>query len=178
MQESDFWEIIDQSRTSDQSSPDEQCEVIADLLSVRSKHDLISFSNVHKELLRKAYTWPMLKACMIVIHYVSDDVFEDFRNWVILSGENSFYQTLVNPDSLSEVIDVTDPIEEVTGEALLYVVEEAWDGEIEELEEQYIYPDDPVLDCKWPAKSLLEREYPKIYARFWDDSVEYGEECR
>lgn len=176
MEENEFWEIISKSGAPDNLTSDEQCENITELLSERSKADLISFSNTHKELLCKAYTWPMLQACMITIHYVSDDVFEDFRNWVILNGKNRFYQTLEKPDIIADYISVGDPVEEVTGEALLYVAEEAWDGEIEELEEHYLYPKEPDIDCDWPLKRDLEKQFPKLFAKFWDDSVEYNEE--
>jgi hypothetical protein len=164
-----FWEIIETSGSPEKCSVDEQCENIVEKLSSRTKEELISFANIHKEVLHKAYTWPMLKASFIVTSYISDDVFEDFRNWVILNGKERFYKTIEHPDFISSYINVEDPVEEVTGEALLFVCEEAWDGDIEELEDGYVYPKDPVIDDDWPSKEKLEEEFPKLYGKFWDD---------
>ena len=88
------WNLLDLQVDSD---PEDQCEQIAEKLSTRSKDDLISFANIHLELLNKAYTWPMLKASYILVPYASDDAFEDFRNWVILHGKERFYKNLVIP---------------------------------------------------------------------------------
>jgi hypothetical protein len=60
-------------------------------------------------------------------------------------------------------------VEEVTGEPLLFVCEEAWDGDVEELEEGYVYPKDPVIDDDWPSPDKLEEEFPDLYGRFWDE---------
>jgi len=169
VEEREFWKIIEASGSPDKCSPDEQCENIIEKLVGRSKEDLISFANIHKELLSKAYTWPMLKASFIVISYISDDVFEDFRNWVILNGKERFYKTLEHPDFISSYIDVEDPVEDITGEALLFVCEEAWDGDIEEIEEGYVYPEDPILDDDWPAAAKLEEEFPGLFRKFRDE---------
>lgn len=169
MEEKEFWEIIETSGLPNKCSPDEQCENIVEKLRGRPKEDLISFANIHKEILCKAYTWPMLKASFIVISYISDDVFEDFRNWLILNGKERFYKTLENPDFISSYIDVEDPVEEVTGEQLLFVCEEAWDGDVEEIEEGYVYPKEPVLDDDWPSAEKLEEEFPNLYGSLWDE---------
>ncbi len=174
MTEAGFWKIIETSGAPDKCTPNEQCEIISGKLSEESKEELISFANIHKELLCKAYTWPMMKSCFIVVNYISDDVFEDFRNWVILNGKERFYKTLENPNYISNYIVAEDPAEEVTGEALLYVCEEAWDGDIEELEEEYVYLQDPEIDDVWPHKEELKKEFPNLYAMYWDDkTIEY-----
>lgn len=117
----------------------------------------------------------MLKACFIVINYVSDDVFEDFRNWIILNGKENFYKTLDNPDFITDYISVDDPVEEVTGEPLLFVCEESWDGDIEELEKYYVYPTENKIDDDWPSKQDLEKEFPNLFVKFWDDeNIEYN----
>jgi hypothetical protein len=167
--EEEFWEVIESSGSPDKTSPDDQCEKVTEALAGKSKEELVSFANIHRELLCKAYTWPMLKASFIIVSYISDDVFEDFRNWVILNGKQRFYKTLEQPDIIASYINVEDPVEEVTGESLLYVCEEAWEGDAEELEEDYVYPEAPDIDDEWPPEEKLQQEFPKLYNKFWDE---------
>lgn len=96
-------------------------------------------------------------------------MFEDFRNWVILNGKERFYKTLKQPDFIASYINVEEPAEKVTGEALLFVCEEIWNGDIEELEKDYLYPEKPVIGDDWPSAEKLEEEFPQLYKRFWDE---------
>ena len=104
----------------------------------------------------------MLIACYILIKYISDDTFEDFRNWVILNGKDKFYKTIKKPDFIASYISVEDPVEKVTGEALLFVCEEAWDGDIEELEENYNFPEYANIDDSFPSIEEREKSFPKL----------------
>lgn len=169
MNEEKFWRLVESSGSPDDCYPKEQCERITERLTGKSKEELVAFANIHRELLCKVYSWPMIKACFVIFSYISDDVFEDFRNWVILNGKQRFYETLENPDNISNYIQVQDPVEEVTGEALLYVCDEAWDGDIEDLEEEYAYPEEKLIEDDWPSEAELKREFPKLYGQFWDE---------
>lgn len=173
MKENEFWEIIESSGSPDTIDPDEQCDSIAAVLSSKSKSEIVEFHNIHRKILNRAYTWGLIEACFIIIHYVSDDVFEDFRNWIILNGRERFERSLENPDYLASFIKVDDPVEEITGEALLFVCDEAYEGEIEELEEYFEYPDEPDIEDKWPAVSILKEKYPNLFLKYWDNTVEY-----
>ncbi|MDO6526752.1 DUF4240 domain-containing protein [Motilimonas sp. 1_MG-2023] len=173
MNEQEFWNIIESAGSPEIKDPEEQCEAISEALSSRSKEEVVKFHNIHRTVLNRAYTWDLIEACYIIIHYVSDDVFEDFRNWIILNGRDRFEHSLSNADYLASFINVVDPVEELTGEALLYVCEQAYDGEIEELEEQYEYPAEPDIKDDWPPVSVLKTKYPELFSKYWDDSLEY-----
>lgn len=156
----------------DTYSPDEQCEAIVEVLSELTKEELIEFENIRHQLLNKAYTWPVLKACFIVLSYVSDDVFEGFRHWIILNGKDRFYRTLENPNCVADYIAVEDPIEEISGEPLLLASEEAWDGDIEDIEESVVIPKDPEInDDDWPSKEGLRSELPELFDKFWNEEA-------
>lgn len=101
--------------------------------------------------------------------YISDDGFEDFRNWVILNGKDSQIKTIENPEYISSHIEVNDAVEEVIDEPLLFICEEAWGGDIEDLEENYVYPQEPIIDSSWPKKEKLEEEFPILFSKFWDE---------
>lgn len=169
MNETTFWKIIEDAGAPDRCSVDEQCERIVDSLSELSKTELIAFKNFHNRLIEKSYTWPMLKACFITLSYVSDDVFEDFQNWVILNGRKRFEETIKNPDAIADYADVEDPIEEISGEPLMFVVDQAYQGDIEDLEDEIAYPKLPDIADDWPPKEGLQAEFPKLFARFWNE---------
>ena len=173
MSEQEFWNIIESAGSPDSMTPDEQCESISKALSFKTKGEIIGFHNTYQIILNKANTWSLVEACYIIIHYVSDDVFEDFRNWVILNGRKRYESSLANPDYLASFIKVEDPVEEITGESLLYVCEEAFAGDIEELEEHYEYPLKSDIENDWPPVSVLKQNYPNLFSKYWDDKVEY-----
>lgn len=166
MNEEKFWEIIEKAGSPANCDPEDQCENITEQLSSLNKEDLVAFANIHKEILVKAYTWEMIKACYVLLGYASDDVFEDFRNWVILNGKNRFYKTIQSPDEIASYLTVEDPVEEVTGEPLLYVCEEAWNGDIEELENEYLSPSEPEINETLPENSILIKEFPSIHNKY------------
>ena len=169
MNEATFWKIIEDAGAPDKCPTDEQCEKSSETLSKLSKTELIAFENFHNRLIEKSYTWPLLKACFIVLSYVSDDVFEDFQNWVILNGRKRFEETIENPDAIADYADVEDPVEEISGEPLMFVVENAYDGDIEDLEEEFVYPKPQDIVDDWPPKEELQTEFPKLFERFWNE---------
>lgn len=169
MDEATFWKIIEAAGAPDRCPPDEQCERITIALAQLPQEDLIAFENLRNRLLEKSYTWPMLKACFVTLSYVSDDVFEDFQNWIILHGRQRFEETIKNPDVIADYADVEDPVEEISGEPLMFVVEAAFDGEIEDLEDKFDYPDLPDVADEWPPQEELQTEFPKLFERFWNE---------
>ncbi|MGD1866950.1 MAG: DUF4240 domain-containing protein [Phormidesmis sp.] len=164
--EREFWEIIEQAGNPNTCSPRSQCQAMVDALKGSSREELAWFSNTHFEMLDKLYTWTSLKACYVVLGYTSDDVFEDFRNWIILHGKNRFYKTIDDPEVIADYAHVQDPIEEINGEPLLYVCQDAWSGDIEELESTYRSPKDCPFPEQWPTQELLMAEFPKLAMRF------------
>ena len=173
MNETEFWKIVENAGSPDTLDPDQQCEAITKALDGKSIEDIADFHNIHRRTLARAYKWNLIEVCFITIHYVSDDVFEDFRNWIILNGRDRFERTIENPDYMATYMKVEDPVEELTGEPLLYVCEAAFKGEIEELENKYIYPEEPTLEDSWPPFSVLKEKYPNLVSKYWDYSVEY-----
>ncbi len=166
----EFWELIESSGSPDKNSCGEQCENIISKLSGFDKKGLIQFSSIHSQLLANAYTWPLIKACYIVMNHLSDDIFEDFSNWLILNGRERFESAIKDPDTVASFIFANRPAEEISGEALLYVCEEAWDGDIEEIEEQVIESQLPNVEHKWPSVEVLETEFPRLFKRYWDQA--------
>ena len=100
---------------------------------------------------------------------MSYDIFEDFRNWIILNGESRFYQTLRDPQTVADYAAVQDPLEEINGEPLLYIYSDAWSGNLEELEGAYRFPKADLnnsFELETPSRESLTIEFPKLAAKF------------
>lgn len=167
--EAEFWKIVEASRGSAVCRPEVQSEVIAEALRGSTKERLVAFAGKHFDILDKLYTWPLLKACYVVLGSTSYDIFEDFRNWIVLNGESRFYQTLKDPQAIADYAVVQDPLEEINGEPLLYVYGDAWAGDIEALESIYRFPKAELNDSfgrELPSKELLAIAFPKLAERF------------
>jgi len=53
-----------------------------------------------------------------------------------------------------------------------------WEGDNEELEQRYVYPNEPTLEENWPPKEELEKDFPEHYGKYWDDSsIEFSQEA-
>lgn len=170
MNTQEFWKIIDASLAAGPTGSDEQIEVIAERLRALDAAEVCGFETELRARLVTLYTFPILQVNFIVQSYVSDDVFEDFRLWIILNG-SSFYETaLANPDDLADKIDVEDPVEEINGEPLIYVAEEVYGEKADDdFLDHVTYPPDPKIDDDWPPKEELEATFPKLFGKFWNE---------
>lgn len=169
MTEEDFWHIIEKAGCPDLCSVEDQCGRITDVLKSKPKAELVAFENIRHSLLLKAYTWPLLKASFIVLSHASDDIFEDFRHWLILNGKERFYRGIDDPDSTVEFMNVEDAFEEINGEPLLFACENAWKGKVEEIENEIDYQEVQDIAEKWPTKDELAVEFPNLFKRFWNE---------
>jgi Protein of unknown function (DUF4240) len=173
MGEENFWILLEASRPKIGCAPDEQAKLMTDLLAKKDREQIIDFENIRLSVLHRLYTWPLLKANFIVLGYVSDDVFEDFRHWIILNGRENYEKTLANPNCLHEYIHVDNPIEEIIGEPLLYVAENAWTiiGQEEDIMDFLSFPTDPIVNDEWPSKEKLREEFPDLFQKFWNEDA-------
>src|SRR5262245_43894761 len=62
--------------------------------------EIIGFQNTLQRKLRDAYTFPVLAANFIIQSYTSDDVFEDFRAWLVSQGQERFESAVSDPESI------------------------------------------------------------------------------
>jgi len=67
MNETEFWEIIENAGSPDTLEPEQQCEAIAQALTGKSIDTLVEFHNIHQRILARAYTWSLVEACLIII---------------------------------------------------------------------------------------------------------------
>lgn len=171
MNEDEFWRIIDESAAANPVASDEQFAWLEQRLQTYSTEDIVAFENILNRMKARAYTFPLLMANFILQSYVSDDAFEDFRLWLIANGRQRFEAAMADPEMIADFCDAEGPVEEITGEGLLYVAEAAFqeaggDADFSDLVE---FVDEPDLEMPWPeTREGYQEAMPKLYDKFWN----------
>ncbi|MEJ1241031.1 DUF4240 domain-containing protein [Chryseolinea sp. T2] len=103
MDEEQFWRII--QRTKDQSLDDfeQQQEVLSQELGKLTPEEIIKFDNRFRSFRGEANTWKLWGAIYIIHGGCGDDSFGDFREWVIGQGQDFYYKTIKDPETLIDV---------------------------------------------------------------------------
>lgn len=176
MTEQEFWDTINLSLKDNGPGSDGQYASIAKTLARYSPEELIEFENHLGYQKSRAFCFPVLMANFILQSYINDDIFEDFRLWLISFGQERFESILNNADNLALFSDVKDPIEDITGEGLVFAAREAYEaatGQEDFLKRIKVYSD-PEINYNWPDDlAQLELMLPKLFEKYWDKNRTY-----
>ncbi|WP_176330080.1 DUF4240 domain-containing protein [Oceanospirillum sanctuarii] len=176
MTEQEFWDIINLSLLQNNPGSEGQYQQIANSLAGLSPEQLIAFENHLAQQKNRAFCFPVLMANFILQSYINDDIFEDFRLWLLSFGQQKFEAILENADRLAEFSDVKDPIEDITGEGLVFAAREAYEaqtGQEDFLKQIQVLPD-PEINYPWPEDlSQLEAMLPNLFNKYWDKNRTY-----
>ncbi|OPX56977.1 Protein of unknown function [Oceanospirillum multiglobuliferum] len=176
MTEQQFWDIINVSLVQNAPGSDAQYQAIGNSLAQLSPDQLIGFENQLNYQKIRAFTFPVLMANFILQSYINDDIFEDFRLWLISFGQARFNQILEQPDVLADFCEIKDPIEEITGEGLVFAALEAYEQKTGQKDflKHLTRTEEPEIQYDWPeSQQGLARLMPKLYSRYWDSSRSY-----
>ena len=113
-----FWRLIADTGHHAKHDVERQAELRCDTLAGMSVKEILSFEEHLRATLRRAYTFDLIVAAFIVMSYVSDDTFENFRAWLVAQGKERFARAVKEPASIVEFLE-RDEVERVQGEALL-----------------------------------------------------------
>ena len=165
MTEDRFWQLIKDARHGD-----DFYATLRETLTNESADDIISFQNILRRKLVDAYTFPVLMANFVIQSYVSDDVFEDFRAWLVTQGRERFESALTNPDSICDWF-VRDDVDGIDGETMLLICQNAYEqyGDEDEFFEHLHYPPEPTVNQDWPDdKDGFRDQCPRLVDNFWN----------
>lgn len=167
----DFWSIIDSAapRTGVDRKP--QVKKIQKLLETKSLDDLASFHKNLNRALTKAYTFPLMVAAFVVHSHIADDLFLDFRAWLILQGSETFKTLVKDPDALTTLLSRRE-VDRLNCAGFPDVVTRIWLDRGADLS-LYVrkagYIDCPKIKTRWPKdKKEFEARYPVLYKAFWN----------
>lgn len=170
MNEHDFWGIIDKIDNKDSQS------LVTELMKL-APEDIISFGLQLKNQLVKLYKPDIEMITFIIMSDVADDIFEDFRTWLICQGKDKYSIVSQNADNVAELLDSTD-IDNIDGEWYLSPLNAytKLTGADEDTYFDLLYCNndivsDPDINVEWPDKlEDLENIFPKTFRKFWNPS--------
>ena len=169
---SSFWALIETTRKESEND-DEFISKLKDKLVATTENEIIGFERILRTLILRADHYNVLAAEKIIEGYVSDDLFLYFRCWLISQGKDVFENTIINPDSLSVIVEKD---QNASLEGLLYVTNDAY-SELTGIEEEETFPRDVCifegLDYDMPknptqGEAWEENQLPKLYPNLWN----------
>jgi hypothetical protein len=167
-----FWRLIEETGREAEGDVDRQVELIRDALAEMSVKEILSFERQLRAKLRRAYTFDLMAAAFIVMSYVSDDTFEDFRAWLVAQGKERFERAIETPESIAELLE-RDAVARVQGEALLTCAMAAYEQKTGRGVEEFLIKmktlGDPAVRQDWPeTKAQFRERYPVLFDKFWN----------
>jgi hypothetical protein len=101
----DFWTRVERVRAHGGHDLEAVAMSLEDELRSAPDADLVAFGEQLLAEHERLNTWRHLAAAEVMIGYVSDDVFTDWRSWVIAQGRQVHDAAVADPDSLAAIED-------------------------------------------------------------------------
>ncbi|MFJ9695086.1 DUF4240 domain-containing protein [Kitasatospora sp. NPDC101183] len=127
MDETDFWQIIDDTRDAADGDPDEQADLLVERLVQLTPDDVIDFARLFEARFGRAYRTDLWGAAYLLLDGASEDTFDYFRCWLIGQGREVFEGGLAEPDDLADLLPEFDEEEDGEAEDLGYAADEAYE---------------------------------------------------
>ncbi|MCW7946720.1 polymerase [Streptomyces hygroscopicus] len=170
MDETEFWELVDESREAAEGDPDEQADQLVERLLRLDPESVLDFARHFESRYNRAYRWDLWGAAWVLLDGASDDAFDFFRCWLIGQGRETFEGAVHDPDSLADLLEDFDEEVDGDGEELGYAADEAYEqltGTVAPdlgLPPASSDPEGTPFDLE--NKSVLAERYPRLWDRF------------
>lgn len=155
MDDGAFWQAIDRSREGVEGDAEAQAEALHALLSGWAPEEVAAFDAAFIRHNLELCTWDLWAAAEVLIGWCSEDVFTDFRSWVVAQGRDYFEACRADPAVLADgrlADDEEVGAAEVLAATASQVYEDLTGGSIEE-----DFPGHPnVFDVDEPAGERLD----------------------
>ncbi|QMU68481.1 DUF4240 domain-containing protein [Streptacidiphilus sp. P02-A3a] len=113
--ETEFWQLIDETREAAQGDPVDQAELLVERLLGLTPDDVIDFARLFEARLARAWRLDLWGAADLLLGGAGDESFDYFCCWLIGQGRDVFEGALADPDTLADLVPDFD--EEVDGDA-------------------------------------------------------------
>ncbi|MEU6401693.1 DUF4240 domain-containing protein [Streptomyces sp. NPDC046985] len=127
MDETEFWELIDDTRRTAEGDPEEQADLLLERLLGLDPELVLDFARHFEARYNRAYRWDLWGAAWVLLDGASDDAFDFFRCWLIGQGREVYEGALHDPDSLAGLLNDFDEEIDGDGEELGYAADEAYE---------------------------------------------------
>ncbi|MGV9990265.1 DUF4240 domain-containing protein [Streptomyces sp. NPDC003374] len=170
MDETEFWELIDDSRQAAEGDAEEQADLLVERLLDCDPELVLDFARHFESRYNRAYRWDLWGAAWVLLDGASDDAFDFFRCWLIGQGREVFEGALHDPDSLADLLEDFDEEIDGDGEELGYAADEAYEQLTGTVAPDLGLPPAPAEPEGTPVDfeddRVLARRYPRLWARF------------
>ncbi|CAM5549801.1 hypothetical protein SVIOM74S_02798 [Streptomyces violarus] len=90
MDETEFWELVDDTREAAEGDPEEQADLLVERLTQKDPDSVLDFARHFESRYNRAYRWDLWGAAWVLLDGASDDAFDFFRCWLIGQGRHVF----------------------------------------------------------------------------------------
>jgi hypothetical protein len=177
----DFWELIEEARSFENSN-----EWLIDELASKNIDQIVAFEFHFRSLMNESYQSRLWAGAYILMGGCSDDAFDYFRGWLIAQGEEPYNISLQDPEFLATYIkeEYLDEEGYPQNENLLSVgldaytfkktgelewVEEIHDELIKELDKKGL-KDANEIEFDWEEENL-EEMFPILWRKFGENPL-------
>jgi hypothetical protein len=158
MNDSLFWGLVYDTREEAKGDDIEQTKILSEHLLGSDTQQVVQFVKQFFKFHSKAYRFDLLGAVYTINQGITEEEFGNFRAWLVLQGEQFYFNVIDNPDSL--------PVFEELEEALI-MIEEVFRDKVgryisdEDIKE--IVVDDPGEKWDFEDTNEIKRRLPSIY---------------
>ena len=177
LDEASFWQLIDDVRTRAHADPEAMSELLTTHLTSLDDTALIAYQNRYLDLSARLYTWRHWQAAEMACGFTSDDVFTDWRAFLIAHGRNVYDSAVTDADTLAEVTDLPAGCEgagEAFGFAAFSVYYDRHDGDQAALD---AFPYENLDEPSGPRlreHDAVRADLPRLAARIPHDGLGQG----
>jgi hypothetical protein len=170
MDTSQFWRLIEQSKTKSGGDCHKQVDALTSILLELPAGEIDEFDSMFYRFHAQAYRNDLWAAAYIMNGGCSTDCFLDFRSWLIGQGEAIYTAALRDPESLASVVESIQertragvPFYGYECQHLAYVADVAYERKTghEMPEKAYFMPE--LIGEKWDDDDLPAM-YPRLCA--------------
>ncbi|MET9757462.1 DUF4240 domain-containing protein [Streptomyces sp. NPDC006372] len=168
MDETEFWELVDDAREAAEGDPEEQADLLVARLLELDPDMVLDFARHFESRYNRAYRWDLWGAAWVLLDGASDDAFDFFRCWLIGQGREVFEGALHDPDALADLLGDFDEEIDGDGEELGYVADEAYEQLTGVVAPDLEIPPAPAEPEGTPLDFENERRLAERYPRLWE----------
>lgn len=174
MDEASFWSIVEDARRDADGDPELMAEALASRFGDADDETLRGFQTRLVEANMRLYTHPHAAAAEMICGFVSDDVFTDWRSWVITLGRDTYELVVRDPDNLAGVEDLSGGCGGL-GEFFGAAVAGIWfDRHGYETDFPIVEPIDPPTGDNVTDHPAIRASLPRLSARVPQDELGQG----
>jgi hypothetical protein len=160
-----FWSIIEASQGLSDHTIDSQAKILFEMLLKLKSEDIHEFYRIFMDMLWRSFRADLWDAAQIIACGCSENVFEDFRAWLIGQGRIIFESVINDPETIANLISVDDR-EEVLNGRLVSAIIDAYEKKAGQELSLLGYDKPLVLIGSFINEEEYPLKYPQLYEKF------------